>query len=139
MLLKPSAMSMDLNLSADPINCSFISEKVAKVRFIHEKYKQSDTFVTGGWGSDTNAITLWKLTKESLANEESDIDYMPKSISKIPIDGEVTGLELFNSGSIACSTSSNDGKFYSLFIRRLSCYLIVCCITFTSSTASHKS
>lgn len=99
-------MSLDLSSSIDQINCSFVSEKPSKIRFIHEKYKQSDTFVTGSWGSDINAVTLWKLVKEDLSNEESELDYTPKSISKIPIDGDVTGLELFNSESIACSTSA---------------------------------
>lgn len=103
-------MSTDLNLSTDQINCSFISEKVSKIRFVHEKYKQSDTFVTGGWGSESNAVTLWKLAKEDLSNEDTEFDYTPKSISKIPIDGEVTGLEFFNGESIACTTTANNGN-----------------------------
>lgn len=119
-------MSLDLSSSIDQINCSFVSEKASKIRFIHEKYKQSDRFVTGSWGSDTNAVTLWKLVKEDLSNEESELDYTPKSISKIPIDGDVTGLELFNSESIACSTSAPNSKCFSfcLFHNHTYCNLI---------------
>lgn len=106
-------MSLDLSSGIDQINCSFVSEKASKIRFIHEKYKQSDTFVTGSWGSDKNAVTLWKLAKEDFSNEESELDYTPKFISKIPIDGDVTGIELLNSESIACSTSAPNSKFFS--------------------------
>lgn len=101
---------MDLNSNSDQVNCSFVSEKVSKIRFVQEKYKQADTFVTGGWGSDLNAIGLWKLTKDEQSNDETESDYTPKSISKIKVDGDVTGLEFLNSESIVCTTSSEDGK-----------------------------
>lgn len=101
-------MSLDLNLSIDRVNCSFISEKVSKIRFVQEKYKQADTFVTGGWGS--SSIGLWKLAKDEQSNDENEIDYTPKSISKIAVDGDVTGLEFLNSESIVCSTSSDSGN-----------------------------
>lgn len=103
-------MSLDLNSSVEPVNCSFISEKVSKIRFVQEKYKQSDTFVTGGWGSDPNSIGLWKLTKDEQSNDETEVDYTPKSISKIKVDGDVTGLEFINSESIVCSTAADNGK-----------------------------
>lgn len=104
-------MSLDFNLTLDRVNCSFISEKVSKIRFIQEKYKQSDTFITGGWGSNPNSVGLWKLARDEQANDESDIDYTPKSISKIPVDGDITGLEFLNPESIVCSTSSDNGKY----------------------------
>lgn len=107
-------MLSDYCLSADQVNCSFVSEKVSKIRFIQEKYKQADTFITGGWGSDVNAIGLWKLKKDDLSNDECDIDYMPKSISKISIDGDVTGLEFLNPELIVCTTSSNKSIIYLL-------------------------
>lgn len=103
-------MSMDLNLSGDRVNCSFISEKVAKIRFVQEKYKQADTFVTGGWGSNPNTVGVWKLTKDEQSNDENEIDYTPKSVSKIPVESDVTGLEFLNPESIVCSTSSENGK-----------------------------
>lgn len=99
----------ELNVGAERINCSFVSEKVAKIRFVQEKYKQIDTFVTGGWGSDTNAIGLWKLAKDELTHDDNDFDCTPKSIAKVATDGDVTGLEFLNSESIVCSTSSNNG------------------------------
>lgn len=104
-------MLSDLSLGAEQVNCSFVSEKVSKIRFVQEKYKQADTFIAGGWGSDVNAVGLWKLSKDELSNEENDIDYMPKSISKIPVDGDVTGLEFLNPELIVCSTSSDNSKF----------------------------
>lgn len=103
-------MSLEFNSSTEQVNCSFISEKVSKIRFVQEKYKQADTFVTGGWGSDPNSIALWKLTKEELSNDEGENDYTPKSISKVKVDGDVTGLEFINSESIVCSTSAENGK-----------------------------
>lgn len=99
----------ELDLSDERINCSFVSEKVAKIRFVQEKYKEIDTFVTGGWGSVTNSIGLWKLSKDELSNDDHDFDYTPKSISKVPIDGDVTGLEFLGGESIVCSTSSRNG------------------------------
>lgn len=102
-------MLSDLSLGPDQVNCSFISEKVSKIRFVQEKYKQADLFLTGGWGSDVNSIGLWKLAKDELSNDENETDYIPKSISKILIDSDVTGLEFINSELIVCSTSSNTG------------------------------
>ncbi|XP_055325450.1 nucleoporin Nup43 [Sitodiplosis mosellana] len=99
---------MDLNSSSDQVNCSFVSEKVSKIRFVQEKYKQADTFITGGWGSDSNTVGLWKLTKDELSNDENEVDYTPKSISKVKVDGDVTGLEFLNSESIVCTTSSDN-------------------------------
>lgn len=109
--VKKLNMSLDLNSSAEQVNCSFVSEKVSKIRFVQEKYKQADTFITGGWGSDPNAIGLWKLTKDEQSNDENEVDYSPKSISKIKVDGDVTGLEFLNSESIVCTTSSENGKY----------------------------
>lgn len=103
-------MSLDFNSSADQVNCSFVSEKVSKIRFVQEKYKQADTFITGSWGSEPNAIGLWNLTKEELSNEDGESDYTPKAISKLKVDGDVTGLEFINAESIVCSTSAEHGK-----------------------------
>lgn len=100
--------------SDERINCSFVSEKVAKIRFVQERYKEVDTFVTGGWGSDTNFIGLWKLSKDELSHDDHDFDYTPKSLHKVPVDGDVTGLEFLGTDSIVCSTSSRNGmlKFW---------------------------
>lgn len=90
---------------------SFISEKVSKVRFVQEKYKLADSFVTGSWDISTNAISLWKLTKDEFSTEDNDSDYIPKSVAKIPVHGDVTGLEFLNAETIVCSTSSKNGLF----------------------------
>lgn len=103
-------MSLDFIVPADQVNCSFVSEKVSKIRFVQEKYKQADTFITGSWGSEPNAIGLWHLTKEELSNEDGESDYTPKAISKVKVDGDVTGLEFINAESIVCSTSAEHGK-----------------------------
>lgn len=99
----------DLNLNPDRINCSFISEKVSKIRFVQEKYKQADSFITGAWGSPQNSVNLWNLAKGDASEDENDCDYTPKSISKLLVDGDVTGLEFLTNDSIVCSTSSNNG------------------------------
>lgn len=103
-------MLSDLNLMLDQVNCSFVSEKVSKIRIVQEKYRQADTFITGGWGSDVNTIGLWKLAKDDLSNDDNDEDYMPNAISKVPVDGDVTGLEFINKDLIVCSTSANNGR-----------------------------
>lgn len=88
---------------------SFISAKVSKVRFVQEKYKSSDSFLTGSWGISTNAINLWKLTKDEYSNEDADSDYVPKSIARIPVEGDVTGLEFLDENTVACSTADKNG------------------------------
>lgn len=108
-------MLSDLNLILDQVNCSFVSEKVSKIRFVQEKYKQADTFITGGWGSDVNAIGLWKLARDDLTNDDNEGDYMPNAISKVSIDGDVTGLEFINPELIVCSTSANNGRINFFF------------------------
>lgn len=89
---------------------TFVGEKVSKVRFMQEKYKAVDSFVTGSWGSSTNSVKLWKLVKDDFsAAEEPESDYVPKEVSKVLIDGDVTGLEFVNAETIVCSTSSTKG------------------------------
>lgn len=101
-------MLSELNISLDQVSCSFVSEKVSKIRFVQEKYKQADTFVTGGWGSDVNTVGLWKLAKDEQSNDECQI-------AKIPIDGDVTGLEFLNPELIACSTSSEKSMCFTFY------------------------
>lgn len=115
-------MLSDLNLILDQVNCSFVSEKVSKIRFVQEKYKQADTFITGGWGSDVNAIGLWKLARDDLTNDDNEGDYMPNAISKVSIDGDVTGLEFINPELIVCSTSANNGRINFFFFKSIKAY-----------------
>lgn len=120
----------ELITGAERINCSFVSEKVAKIRFVQEKYKQIDTFVTGGWGSDTNAIGLWKLSRDELSHDDNDFDYTPKAIAKVATDGDVTGLEFLNSESIVCSTSANNGSL-QFFICSADSVINFLCVLFS--------
>lgn len=91
---------------------SFIAEKLSKVRFVQEKYKLADTFVSGSWGLSKNAINLWQLTKDEFSMDDDDGDYVPKSIAKVAVDGDVTGLEFLNADTIVCSTSSTNGILF---------------------------
>lgn len=88
---------------------SFVSEKVSKIRFVQEKYKSADLFVSGSWGSSDNSINLWKLTKDEYSTD-NESDYIPKSISKILVNGDVTGLEFINAETIVCSTAAKSGE-----------------------------
>lgn len=91
---------------------SFVAEKISKIRFVQEKYKFADSFITGSWGSSTNSVNLWKLVKDDFSSsDDADNDYVPNSISKILVDGDVTGLEFINAENIVCSTSSNKCNF----------------------------
>lgn len=92
---------------------SFIAEKLSKVRFVQEKYKLADTFVSGSWGLSANAVNLWQLVKDEFSMDDGDNDYVPKSNAKITVDGDVTGLEFLNADTIVCSTSSANGKVFS--------------------------
>lgn len=88
---------------------SFVAVKVSKIRFVQEKYKSADSFVTGSWGLSTNTIGLWKLTKDEYSDDDADKDYIPTSIAKIPVEGDVTGLEFLNENTIVCTSADKDG------------------------------
>lgn len=105
---------------------SFVAEKFSKVRFVQEKYKLADTFVSGSWGLSTNAINLWQLTKDEFSFDDADSDYVPKSIAKISVDGDVTGLEFLNSETIVCSTSSANGICSHIGFVEM-CFAIIFC------------
>lgn len=126
-------MSSDLNLSGEQVNCSFISTKVAKIRFVQEKYKQADYFIAGSWGSEPNTVGLWKLADE-IINEESDIDYTPKCVSQIQVDGDgdVSGLEFINSETLVCSTTSENGKFVMNPVEFVSFWYFLASLVFSS-------
>lgn len=91
---------------------SFVGQKLSQIRFVEEKYKLADTFISGSWGPSTNTVNLWQLTKDEFSLDDGDSDYVPKSIAKINVDGDVTGLEFLNAETIVCSTSSKDGMFH---------------------------
>lgn len=90
---------------------SFVAEKISKIRFVQEKYKLADSFITGSWGASKNSINLSKLIKDDYSSsDDADYDYVPNSISKVLVDGDVTGLEFVNTENIVCSTSSTKCK-----------------------------
>lgn len=94
---------------------SFIAEKLSKVRFVQEKYKLADTFVSGSWGHSTNAVNLWQLIKDEFSMDDGDSDYVPKSNAKVTVKGDVTGLEFLNADTIVCSTSSTKNGIFLFF------------------------
>ena len=109
---RPNDQSNHNKMSELKLFHSFLSEKISKVRFVLESYTASNCFVTGSWGASENAITLWKLMRDEFSDGENDNEYVPKSIGKIPVHGDVTGLEFLDFNShIACSTSSNESEY----------------------------
>lgn len=118
---------------------SFIAEKLSKVRFIQEKYKLADSFVSGSWGLSANAVNLWQLIKDEFSVGDDDSGFVPKSIAKVAVDGDVTGLEFLNADTIVCSTSSANGKSFfiaigsgtvAIFFLRISLFLQHNCCLF---------
>lgn len=85
------------------INSSFVSERINKIRFIGgESGNEDRDFVSGGSGD----VKLWNLVKNEFS-ESHEFDYVPKAISKVTVQGEVTGLEVIDSNSIVCSSGSS--------------------------------
>lgn len=77
---------------------------------MHEQFDDSKSFVTGSWWSSSNLVNLWRFTKDEYLEEDDDTDYIPQSISKIPVNGDVTGLEFLDYNNLAVSTTSPNGQ-----------------------------
>lgn len=94
---------------------SFVSQNVSKIRFIQEQFNVSKSFLTGSWWSSSNSIDLWRLTKDEYSDAEDDNEYLPVSVAKVPINGDVTGLEFLDNDNIAVSTTAEESEYLCLF------------------------
>lgn len=88
---------------------SFVAQKISKIRFVQEQFNVSRSFIAGSWGSQTNSIDLWRLTRDEYT--EDDNEYIPISVAKILVKGDVTGLEFLNYNNVAVSTTSEECEY----------------------------
>lgn len=86
---------------------SFVAQKISKIRFVQEQFSVPKSFIAGSWGSQVNSIDLWHLTRD----EYTEDDYLPISVAKIPVNGDVTGLEFLNYDNVAISSTSQECKY----------------------------
>lgn len=91
-----------MNQSIFKVNSSFVSERISKIRFIeNDNCLEPDLFVSG---SERN-VKLWKLLRNEFS-DEVESDYTPKSVAKLRVEGDVTGLEVVDHNNFAVSSGS---------------------------------
>lgn len=90
---------------------TFVSQKVSKIRFVHEQFNVSTSFITGSWWSSSNSIDLWRLTKDEYSDGDDDHEYLPVSVAKIPVNGDVTGLEFLDKDNVAVATTAEESGY----------------------------
>lgn len=93
------------------MNCTFISEKISKIRWLHDLHQNtSELFVTGSWDSTKNTIRTWKYNKQQENNltgdDDDDAEFIPKCTASIPVSGDVQGLEVIDSENFVAGLSN---------------------------------
>lgn len=101
-----------MNESFVKINNSFVSERINKIRFIEEEQAilEPNSFLSGSSESKNN-LKLWKLLRNDFG-DENDNDLTPKAMSKLTVDGEVTGIEILDHNNVAISSGSSVSVIY---------------------------
>lgn len=90
---------------ASKVAVHYISEKVAKVRWLPESLQQSERFVTGSWDMDQNFVRMWRLYSNPYAE---NVKHTPRCNDKVAMENDVTGLEFVNDDTLAVGCA--DGK-----------------------------
>lgn len=98
---------------ASKVAAHYISEKVAKVRWLPEKLLQSERFVTGSWDMDKNFVRMWRLYSNPYAE---NVEHTPRCNDKVSMEGDVTGLEFVNDDTLAVACA--DGKSHNSYFRK---------------------
>lgn len=92
-----------MNDSTFKVNSSFVSERINKIRFIeNDNCLEPELFVSG---SSESKVKLWKLVKNEFS-DDIESDYTPKTISKLAVKGDVTGLEVVDLNNFVVSSGS---------------------------------
>ncbi|KAG5670153.1 hypothetical protein PVAND_000434 [Polypedilum vanderplanki] len=96
-----------MNENLTKINSSFVSERINKIRFVEESQAQleASNFISGS-SEIKNNVKFWKLIKNEFADEIEN-EFIPKAVSKLTIEGEVTGLEKIDRFNFAISSGSS--------------------------------
>lgn len=97
-----------MNESTFKVNSSFVSERINKVRFIEDQNcLEPELFVSG---SESN-VKLWKLIASQF-NDEVENEFTPKAMSKLAVDGDVTGIETVDHNNFVVSSGSGVSCVY---------------------------
>ncbi|KAH8349051.1 hypothetical protein KR084_000241, partial [Drosophila pseudotakahashii] len=98
------------------VSTHYISEKVARVRWLPEQLQQSERFVTGSWDMDRNFVRLWRLQSNqyATATESDNVDQMPRCMDKVAMEDDVTGMEFVDKDTLAVSCA--DGELLLLLL-----------------------
>ncbi|KAH8264500.1 hypothetical protein KR038_009151 [Drosophila bunnanda] len=101
-------------MSSTVVSTHYISEKVARVRWLPEALHQSERFVTGSWDMDRNFVRVWKLQSNQhvSATGTDDVDQIPRCMDKVPMEDDVTAMEFVDNSTLAVSCA--DGMFVGL-------------------------
>lgn len=82
----------------------FVSQKISKIRWIHEDYAESKCFITGSWDDDHNAIKVWSC----FGDPRQETPSHPRVLSQSSVNGDVTEIKFTDNCRIAASVSSGD-------------------------------
>lgn len=97
-----------MNESTFKVNSSFVSERISKIRFINDQNcLEPELFVSA---SDSR-VKLWKLISNQF-NDETENDFTPKVMSKLQVDGDLTGLEVVDHNNVVASSGSGVSCIY---------------------------
>jgi len=107
-------------MSLANVSTHYISEKVARVRWLPEQLQQSERFVTGSWDMDRNFVRLWRLQSNqyATATESDNVDNVPRCMDKVAMEDDVTAMEFVDKDTLAVSCA--DGEF-KVLERKLLC------------------
>ena len=89
------------------VNSSFVSERISKIRFI----KDQNCFEPDLFVSVSDSVKLWKLMTNEL-NDETESDVIPKMMSKLQVDGDLTGLETVDHNNVVVSSGNGVSLLY---------------------------
>lgn len=88
------------------LSSSFVSQKISQVKWVPEKYSDPTCFITGSWDDRQNSLKYWKLSLPPTEFPTVDEEVIPKCLTKVPVEGDVTGLEFIDNDKIGVSTSN---------------------------------
>lgn len=93
-----------MNDSTFKINSSFVSERINKIRFVEEGgCLEPNLFLSGS--SEAPNISLWRLVRNEFL-DDTESEHVPKSVAKLTVNGEVTGLEIVDHNNFVVSSGS---------------------------------
>lgn len=97
-----------MNESTFKVNSSFVSERISEIRFIDDQNcLEPELFVS----ASESSVNLWKLISNQF-NDEVENEFTPKVMSKLPVEGYLTGLETVDHNNLVTSSASGISLIY---------------------------